>query len=442
MKPGTRVNGGSRVRALWSALALLAAPAPAPADVDPLAEKAGQFRAALVERHISPEGVVLYKIDLDRLPEARSGGRYPSVSDTPMFNGIWAATSCLRASLVRGPEREEALHDAGHALAGLELLMGVTGRRGLLARLVRHADAPREASEARQKWYPGASGYENYRWRGEVSVDQYASGLLVAVWECREFFPARSRELVTAFADHLLAHDLEITDADGARTRFGDLSPRSGYGWNSIAQLTAYASFALAAELGSNPAHARERDRLRDERRVVARSRTTNVRIGAITNHSNDLMAWSLLRVLVPLARETGDPALVDLRHAMYLAWFRVRNDGNALFAGLFCQLDPEACDRAALEQARALLARFPLDKQLRGPDPRVASLPRRLIPGRKWRPLARDLVPIELRTPSSYEWKSSPYRVDGTAHPGKEYTGLDYLSAYWVLRAVDSAAR
>ncbi len=440
MKPSNRLRAGGPFRALWSALALLAAPALA--DVDPLAEKAEQFRSALVERHLSPEGLVLYRINLDRLPQMLETGRYPRQADTPMFTGIWAATSCLRARLVRGPEREEALHDAGRALAGLELLMGVTGHRGLLARLVRRAYAPQGAEEARQKWYPGGPGYEDYRWRGEVSVDQYASGLLPAVWECRELFPERSRELVTGFADHLLEHDLEITDADGARTRFGDLSPRAGYGWNSIAQLTAYATFALAAKLGTNPAYARERDRLRDERRVVARSRTTNLRIGATTNPSNDLMAWSLFRVLVPLTRETRDPALADLRHATHVAWFRVRNDGNPLFAGLFCQLEPGACDRAALDQARELLARFPLDKRGRGPDPAVARLPRRLLPGRKWRPLARDPVPIELRATDSYEWKASPYRVDGTGAPSTQYTGLDYLSAYWVLRAADSAAR
>lgn len=409
------------------------------AGPDPLAQKAERFRAVLVERHLSPEGVVLYKIRLDRLAEALEGGRFPSQSDTPMFNGIWAATSCVRAGVVTGPEREQALHDADRALSGLELLTKVTGRRGLLARLVRRADAPEEENEARQKWYPGAPGYEAYRWRGEVSVDQYANGLLPAAWECRKFFPDRSRELVTAFADHLLAHGLEITDGDGDPTRFGDLSPGSGYGWNSIAQLTAYATFALAAELGTDPAYARERDRLRDERRVVARSRTTNFRIGAITNHSNDLMAWSLFRVLVPLARETRDPALPDLRHGMYRTWLRVRDDGNALFAALFCQLEPRDCDRAALEEARQLLAQFPLEKRIVGPDPRVASLPRRLLPGRKWRPLARDRVPIELRAPDSYEWKASPYRMDGGFAPNGEYTGLDYLSAYWVLRTVDA---
>jgi hypothetical protein len=401
---------------------------------DPLLEKARRFRTALVERHLSPEGLVLYRVDLDSLETDLERGTYPDLADTPTFTGLLAATACTRARVEGAAGAREARSDADRALSGLELLTRVTGTRGLLARGARRIDAP-AADEGHKKWFAGGPGFERYRWRGDVSVDQYANGLLPAAAECRGLFPDRVRRLVVDFAEHLLEHDLRIVDPDGRRTRFGDLTPGSGYGLNSIARLTAYATFALAAELDPDPRWDETRDRLRDRDRVVARSRTTNVRIFGITNHSNDLMAWNLYRVLVPLARRTDDPALGDLRHGMWRTWLRVRPDGNPYFVAVHCTVDPGACDRNAFADGRETLRRFPLEKRKVAHDPALDRVPRAILPGRKFRRRARHPVPIELRPPSSFEWKSSPYRVSGGVAPTVEYTGLDYLAAYWLYR-------
>ena len=103
------------------------------------------------------------------------------------------------------------------------------------------------------------------------------------------------------------------------------------------------------------------------------------------------------------------------------------------------CQVEPESCDRAALAHARDLLARFPLEKRRLEPDPRLAELRRRWLPDRKGRPQAARPVPIELRPVSSFEWKSSPYRVTGSPTPHLEFTGTDFLVAYWLLRLVEA---
>jgi hypothetical protein len=231
---------------------------------------------------------------------------------------------------------------------------------------------------------------------------------------------------------------MRLVDPDGRPTRYGDLSWRSGYGLNSIAQLTGYAAFALAAALDADGGWSAERERIVSRRRVPARARVTNFRVFAITNHSNDLMAWNLYRVLVPLARETDDPALGDLRHGMHRTWLRVRRDRSAYFALVLCRIEPASCDREAAVAARDQLSRFPLEKRKLAPPTETAQLPRRWLPGRKWQRLAREPVPIELRGASSFEWKSSPYRLETRAAPNFEYTGLDYLAAYWLLRAVE----
>jgi len=420
-----------------SAIAL--APAGATADEVGLLIKASEFREALVERHTSPEGLLLYRIQLSRWQQDLASGSYPGLADTPTFTGIWAATSCTRARVE--PDPREALDDARRALEGLRFLMDVTGKRGLLARGVRR-DAGRDTTDLSGKWLPGAAGFENYVYRGDVSADQFANGLLPAVAACREGFPRLTRDLAVDFASHLLDNEMKLVDGDGRQTRFGDLSWRSGQGFNSIFQLTGYAAFVLAAELDDDPRWAAQRDLLRDRYRVAARSRRTNLRVLGITNPSNDLMSWNLYRVLIPLARARRDEALPELRHGLHRSWLRVRDDGNAYFAALLCHVEPESCDPAALSEALSLLDEFPLDKRKIIPSPEaLGALPARLLPGRKWRRLAADPVPVELRPVSSFEWKSSPYRLEAGVDPDIEYTGLDFLAAYWLTRLLPCPA-
>ncbi len=423
-------------------LALAGIAAATPSDDALLLEKAGAFRAALVGRHLAPEGILLYRVNLATLEDDLATGSYPDLADTPTFTGIWAATACTRAGLEPTEAgRREATADAAKALRGLHLLTRVTGRPGLLARGVRRG--PVLPDEAHKTWFPGAAPLGDYRFRGDVSRDQYANGLLPALSQCRALFPTRTRQLATDFANLLLESDFRLRDADGRETRFGDLSPGADLGLNSISQLTSYAALALAAAMDKDPRFARARDELRDRHRALARARTTNVRVLGITNHSNDLMAWHLYATLVPLARKSRDPGLADLRHGLHRTWFRVREDGNAYFAALFCRIEPESCDRDALAKARDLLASFPLEKRQVAAAEELATLPRRLLPARKLAPAAREPVPIELRPPTSFEWKSSPYRLErGPAQLQIEYSGLDYLAAYWTLRAAESEAR
>jgi len=420
----------------WAALVMVTLVArAAAAEPDALAAKAEMFRAALHARHLSREGLVLYRIDLRSSEREQETGAYPENADGPTFTGLYAGGACARAESTHGAERAQAEADASLALAGIGLQMRITGIRGLLARTVRRQPP---GAGAKGEWHAAQGEYAGWYWRGDVSMDQYANGLVPAIGLCRALFPERARVLAVDAATHLLANDFALTDPDGQRTRFGDLSWRSGFGFNSIAQLSSYAIFSLAAELEPGDPRWREtRDRLRDHYRVIARARTTNLRVFGSTGTSNDLMAFDLYRVLIPLARETDDPALADLRHGLWRSWLRVREDQNSYFDLIFCSLEPGACNAELLARAHAQLAAFPLDKRKRGPTEATANLSQQLLPGRKWKRLASEIVPIEARSVSSFEWKSSPYRLGGSTDLDTEYTGLDYLVAYWLYESV-----
>ena len=313
--------------------------------------------------------------------------------------------------------------------------MRVTGRRAARAR---HPAPARPGTRPDNRWFTGAPGYEKYLWRGDVSMDQYTNGLLPALAACREHFPERVRALASDVAELLLETDMRLVDPDGRVTRYGELGPSAGWGFNPIAKLTGYAVFALAAELDPDPRFAARRDELRDRDRVVATSSITNIRVLGLTSYSNEMMAWNLYRVLVPLARRTNDPALADLRYGLRRTWLGVRSYENAYFTVLFCQLAPESCEPQALDVARRTLLRFPLEKRRLAPSPALEELPRALLPSRKLDIQAREPVPIELRPPENFEWKSSPYRLDAPTDPRTEYTGLDYLAAYWLYRDLE----
>src|SRR5882672_5791359 len=337
------------------------------AAADDLALKADAFREALHARHLSREGVLLYNVDLRRIERDLLDGTYPASADAPTFNGLFAGAACARAAATSGAERERALGDASRALAGLELLMDVTGIPGLLARSVRRA--PPSGGDT-SEWHAAAGRFAGWHWRGDVSQDQYANGLVPAIGLCRRVFSERARRLAVDAASHLVAHAYELTDPDGKRTTYGDLSWHSGLGFNAIAQLTSYAVISLAARLDADPRWSAERGRLRDHYRVVARARFTNLRVFGITGYSNDLMAFDLYRVLVPLARETHDPAFADLRAGLWRAWLRVEPDRNAYFTLVFCELEPDSCSAERLAGARDSLAAFPLEKRKLAPSP------------------------------------------------------------------------
>ncbi|MCP4003343.1 MAG: hypothetical protein GY725_04030 [bacterium] len=413
----------------WVSLLVLFA-LPSPAAEDPLAQRAQEFRRALLERHWSREGLVLYRVKLSQIARDLEVGSYPDLADTPTFNGILAASACAHSRHSSGAARAEALADAERALSGLELLARVSGRRGLLARAIRRSGP---SSRRPERWHRGASGYESFWWRDDASMDQYANGLVLATALCRDEFPRRTRSLVVDAAEHLLANDMQVIDVDGEPTRFGDLSPRSGFGFNAQAQLTGYGLFALAAALDDDPRWSAQRDRLRDRFRVGARSRVTNLSVFGITNHSNDLMAFHLYRALIPLARTSEDPVLPELRHGLYRAWSRVREYENPYFTAIFCQLEPGVCSAELLESVRSQLASFPPDKRKQPARSGIESLPRRWLPGRKFERLARSPVPIGLRPATSFEWKSSPFRLHRAVAPDLEFTGLDFLVAYWL---------
>jgi hypothetical protein len=209
-----------------------------------------------------------------------------------------------------------------------------------------------------------------------------------------------------------------ITDRDGAVTTFGDLSPRFlGLPLAANASI-ALAAFRLSVEAGGPPEHAARYADLVE--RGFARSATfAKAKVFRAANRSNDLMAAACLYHLAALEEDPEVRRLYARGLARVAAG--VRGEGNTLFLGF--HMSTSGSDPELLTEALRSLALLPVE---------VEGAPKRIPAG------VTGIVPIHLRPASSFIWKSDPHRLAARppAERATERAPVDYLVAYWLLRA------
>jgi hypothetical protein len=393
-----------------------------------LAEKAAWFEADL-ERFLSPDGLLLYRQQSDGVR------RYGSHADACAWTGVLLGAEALRHAVEPG-EAVRARVDA--LVGGLELLHEVTGVPGLLARTA----VPRAALAAEPfvetgVWYDGSAARPDYRFKGDVSKDQYCGavfGLHLAYRHVRdEGLRARVRALATAFADHILENDFQLIDPDGEPTRFGNLDARIYLMPVGINALTVLSIVRLAAwTSGEEKYHAAYQALVEDGWPEV--TYWSKLQVLGLTGYSNDNMSFLLYYTLLCLE---DDPAVRRCyRAALERTWWYVEREGNAFF-NLIAATFGEG-DELALADARRNLEVFPLDRRTLSydlcNDPRIT---RAWLPNRKGEPCADAPLPLHCRRPSSFIWKTDPYVLLKIEEPegAQVYSGVDYLVAYWLGR-------
>ena len=402
-----------------------------------LAERAALVEQSLLERHWSPEGLLVYRRACRRFDPSRSDS-YGSLSDQAMWTGALAATWAFKHA-VTGAESDRAL--LVRALAGLELLHEVTGKPGLLARAAfpRGLPGPRDADEER---HDGAPPHSRFEFRGDVSRDQYCGVLFgcaaasvalgIDATHGDDVLRERLCRLVLPIADHIWQHGLRLVDVDGSTTRHGDLR---GYRWG--VPLGPNAALCLGWELLAHRLAGQARFAERYERLVRWRYpralRWMNFAILGKRNHNNDNMGMMALYALVHC--ETRGPLSEAYDRGLAKLWRRTRNEGNSFFHLVFASRFP-------LPTA----SRFDLGENLRlfPEDPRHSFLDLRDHDGveeawfrnRLGYPRNRTALPLHCRSRSDFVWRACPFQLVGEKlPPGLCASGVDFLLAYWMGR-------
>jgi hypothetical protein len=340
-------------------------------------------------------------------------------------------------------------------------------------------------------WREDNSGglYPDYIWEDSCSRDMLIGWVLgmAAVWEVVRLDPSIPREKKTrlqqdaaALARSLMIEDdrgfdLQVHDADGRITYHGHLHesafdriylPPSINGQHALMALGIVAALAFVAEQPDVDEYLYRE--LVDERilHVHALEMLGIVDMGAGSNYSNYNMAfiggWLASRYLCDLeARDV-------VREAVWIQLYD--RDGRsrqpAEQAQTFYDLvyvtaragatawDPlgEDVDAAALARGISTLEQFPAPPywaqgRVNCDEAEIDALECTAVDGStivlsgyvgRGDTLVADApLPMSIRPPSNYHWRSDPYRVNGEADGSQLLPGVDFRLAYWMGRWV-----
>ena len=397
-----------------------------------LAEKAASYQSRLEAHHQTPEGLLRYR----RVIADTEDPSYGDLGDGCFHTGIYLASQALRFAATGDPA---AKNQVVRSLGALEILMEVTGKRGLLAR---HFTPHGTLAVG----WPQSRTLPRYDWKPDVSKDQYAGfvhglGVTFALVE-DPALRARIAALAAAAADHLMENDLRIVDADGRPTTYGNLSGRLGFFPIGIHALITLSLSKLAAVSAGAEPYTGFYARLIGSGYASVAYWAYVAPLG-INNGVNENMGYLSLYPLLLLEK---DPRILErLRESGRRTWRHVKDERNAFFAFVHAgavERGPGGDARGVSEAARAgrdALREFPESKielpvDLTRPG---FDYPRAFLNSRKCLPRTTSALPLHLRPRSSSMWASDPYRLVGslTRRGERENAGMDYLLAYWMGR-------
>ncbi|MEX0675667.1 MAG: hypothetical protein WD063_01240 [Pirellulales bacterium] len=446
----------------------IALPSRAVENSSPLVEKAGYFQQDLLDKHW------LDGLYVSIVPSPPAGSKPNHDVNEPgnvIHAGVWTGRYLAGVGYQFAVTRDARVREhGGQILRALGILQEVTGKPGLLARGYVKGHGPvlgweRNGANSTE-WHQGQGAYADYRWYGDVSVDNFNAVLYGYAVYYDLAADDDQKQVIDHDVDRLMTHLLEnhcrIIDADGEVTQFGhvgiDPDPardayydklyeqrRRFYGVDSVDKMPLRASLMLLPDLLIAHRVTGKPEYLDFYRRVVTRFKdnpepdfdrqpsSSERRAG--TNHSGEGQAYE---ALYNLNRYEQDPELLaKYREWVGGLWERNWMEGNSLFTYMTLAMLPEYVaphepgkPRAtsaevehaeeALRLAGETLARFPVDRVLRPvmnslrTDIEISSTGDRFRQKQAATPLPIDQRPLD----NEYEWKGNPYRLDGWLKP------------------------
>ena len=436
-------------------------------DGSPLHQKATYFHQDLLDKHW------LDGLYISIVPAAPPGTKLPHTVDQPgnvIHAGVWTGRYLAGVGYQYAVTRDPAIRrHGGEILRALRILQEVTGKPGLLARGYVKGHGPVEDWERNGadsiEWHQGQGNYADYRWYGDVSVDNFNAVLygysiyfdLAADSNQREFIAQDVDRLMT----HLLDNHCRIVDVDGEVTRWGHVGIDPDPSRDDYYRKVYEASFrrtntqdtawrpSLRSSLMLLP-DLLIADRLTGKQRyrqlydqIIARFKDNPDRVRdpgpfslerlARVNHSSEGQSYEALYNLI---RYEKDPELLKIyRQWVDGLWDMNWMEGNTLFVWMTRSLLPEyraptkpgvasanPADVAHGEEATRFaldtLRLFPVDRVFRPvmnslrPDIERNTFSRNEA-------LSARPIPINQRPlDNEYSWKGNPYQLDGWLKP------------------------
>lgn len=348
---------------------------------------------------------------------------------------------------------------------------------------------PLPAEKNNGTWRADVSGdYPDLVWEDSCSRDMYVGWALAyaAAWEVirsdasiDDALKTRLRADAAALLDGLMVvhadgYDLEIRDADGRRTYHGILNensidrlylPGAPNGFNGYMAVGIVAALAYVTDA---PRHWRYlEETLIDTRGLLTLARDSMVGIdaGVASNYSAYNMAFTAGWLAIRYPRRPADRAIARdaALTGLYARPDRMRQPAEqdqafydlvalAARSGASAYGTGDAADPALLSKLVGILDAFPtapfFAETVENCDAaELASLdcvgvdgtplPLHESLGRGGLPVAAVPVPMRIRPPSNYYWRSNPYQVNRVEDGLALFGGVDFRWVYWAARAL-----
>lgn len=427
------------------------------ADRDlPLEWKAAFYEWLIWRYHFTPYRQVITSIELPEVAGERPlwlAGR-----DDATWNGALLAALSYKYAATEDPE---TLAHIAELLQGMHFFFEVTGQPGYAARCVVYENAP-PREEMTDYVAPDGTRYRYMYGPAKGTYNQLAGGYATMMMYVFDDLPPEvqriARDDVTDMVLHLIDHNYKLTDRNGQRSPYGDMTPVfASVGVPFNAQV-AYQIVALGRYFAGGDAAGKARIQeafrdLRDKEHVYYEHPWRNIvqpqRIGGSPfvkgmndrNHVTNA-AFISLAMDIHASRTAGGPLDANFIYRMgrtgYHSMEFLDGQHNALCSFMWAALltDQEAFDLIISRKensARALmernlldgvehLRRFPLDRFIyKGADSR-----------------AEHPVWIDQYRPDAYHWKNDSHGVFTRTGPrtSRLISAIDYLHAYWLFRA------
>ncbi|MGE3313843.1 MAG: exo-alpha-sialidase [Planctomycetaceae bacterium] len=436
-------------------------------DASPLGKKADYLLQNLLDKHW------LDGLYISIVPSAPHGTKLPHTVDEPgnvIHAGVWTGRYLGGVGYEYAVTKDPSVRTrGGEILKALRILQEVTGKPGLLARGYVKGHGPvmdweRDGADSIE-WHQGQGEYADYRWYGDVSVDNFNAVLygyaiyfdLAADEEQKKFIAHDTDRMMT----HLLENHCRIIDVDGEPTMWGhvgiDPDPARDpyyqklyerrmkfFGVNSVAESPLRASLMLLPDLLIAHRITGNSRYLDFYHKVVARYQKNpepaffrqpfSLQKLARTDHSSEGQSYEALYNLI---RYEKNPELLGIYRGWLMnLWESNWMEGNSLFTYMTLALMSEKSQDGnldvkrlsdvphageALADANASLMLYPVDRTMR---PVMNSIRRdvELNPHQdpeERRPQAAKPFPMNERPlDNEYAWKGNPYRLDGWLKP------------------------
>ena len=369
-----------------------------------------------------------------RVPGDLSTNEMMSTDNDGLWTAMYVAAECFRHKVTGQADARENARRGMQAILRLEAITGIPGfpARSFIK-------VGEDAQPPDGEWHDTPD--KAWRWKGDTSSDEiaghYFAYALYYDLVADEQEKAALRDGIDRITNHILAHDYQLIDVDGQRTRWGWWGPAAIWedaDETGLRALLMLSHLRVALHMTGAPAlRARYQAAYHDligNHKYHLLTRNQKIMVPGAVNHSDDELAFL---AYYPLLRYETDPRLLAVyRLSLERSWRIERPERNPLWNFIYAAATgAKEFDRA--ESVRTL-REIPMDQikwDIR--NSHRQDVPIDPVADRFTRRQALIVLPYD-ELPMS-KWNGNPYVLDGGAAGRSEDDGAYFLLPYWMGR-------